>query len=539
MDSRGMTSEVQQYIERIVERRNRGGYLTVEECQSILEYAAEIQSDAVFGIGYYFFAEEYWNHRDAENTMRCLTECAKCFRPAEMPEFLARAYNMMGAVSDTLENKVAALNYYYTGLKYAEQYGLDYVMGMLASNIAAILVWMKQDGMAVQYYERGIGCFRRAEETLLRSRNLVSGMMHCGSCYIRLGRKEKAYRLLEQIEQQQRERPEDNYPVVGVNVFRGECLAAQGRREEAYECIDEILESMERAESLQGMHHSLTKLANLLLQFEDYERLGRLLGNADALGLEKRTSLSMEMFYYRSKYLIHEKRKEEYVKFAGQYFRAYEKYRINNRQVTARVMELQDQLRSIAQEQEKMRVSNKELKTLALYDSMTNLANRTLINEHISRKFEEAQSCGKIFGVEILDIDFFKSYNDSYGHLEGDSCINTVAAILHEMESDRVFCGRYGGDEFVVVYSDMTVSEIQETAQQIQNRVLEKRIPHRGAERENIVTISQGVFASIPTRENKEWDFMSMADTALYRAKGQGRNCCRIETSFRHSEGKE
>mgnify|MGYP002231302787 CR=1 FL=1 len=68
-------------------------------------------------------------------------------------------------------------------------------------------------------------------------------------------------------------------------------------------------------------------------------------------------------------------------------------------------MELQDRLLSIEKEQEKMRASNRELEALALYDSMTNLANRTLLNEYVSRKFEEAKQAGKLYGVEILDIE--------------------------------------------------------------------------------------------------------------------------------------
>ena len=199
-------------------------------------------------------------------------------------------------------------------------------------------------------------------------------------------------------------------------------------------------------------------------------------------------------------------------------------------------MELQDRLRSIEKEQEKMRASNRELEALALYDSMTNLANRTLLNEYISRQFEEAKQAEKLYGMEILDIDYFKQYNDFYGHLEGDRCIEEVAAVLKEAESDRVFCGRYGGDEFVVLYSDMTMEEIEKTVKEIQEKIRGRAIPHEKSACGEIVSVSQGVFVRVPQEENREWDFNAAADTALYHAKRQGRNCYRIETEF-HKKG--
>ena len=532
MNSNSVSTEIEKYIARVVERRNRDGVLSIEECQSILEYAAESKSDAVFGIGYYYFAENYWFQGDTEQTMHCLTECTKCFRAAKMHEFLARTYNMMGAVSDSRDNKVVALNYYYTGLQFAERYQLDYVLGMIETNIAYILVRMKHFREAAEHYERAIESYRQSEDNLHRNHNLAACMLHCGSCYLRIGEKDKAYLLSEQIQKMRKKQPGKSYPDIEIKIFQGECLAAQGKREEALQCVEEVFAFLDRADSLDEITNSLTNVAELLLYFEAYDELEKLFEKADALGLEKETVLSMDMYPYRSEYLLHKNRTEEYIRYTEQYFSAYEKDRMNSKQVTARVMELQDRLRSMEKEQEKMRASNRKLEALALYDSLTNLANRTLINEHVSQKFEEAQSSAKIFGVELLDIDFFKRYNDTYGHLAGDACIEAVASVLRELEDDRIFCGRYGGDEFVVIYSDMTAEEIEEAACRIQDRVRDKKIPHENSECCATVTVSQGIFIRIPSDENREWDFNSMADIALYRAKREGRNRYHIETGF-------
>lgn len=532
MSAAEASPNIEEYIRSITERRKTQGLPSMEECQAILEYAAENTSDAVFGIGYYYFAENYWKQNNAEQTMNCLTECSKCFRAAKMYDFLARTYNMMGAVSDRRSNRVVALNYYYTGLQCAEEYELHYVLGMVSMNIAGILMRMDHIAEAAGYYERAAAAYKRSEDTQNRVYNLATCLRQCGVCRLRLGEKDKAYRLWSELVKLRGDFPEKSYPETEIEVFRIECLAAQGKREEALGALGVLLEQFEKTDMLDEFASCLSDIARVFSQYEAYDRLERLFARAEALGLKERLSLTMELYPYRSRYLLHENRMEEYVACTKQYFAAYEKEKVDNRQVAVRVMELQDRLRSVEKEQKRVRAANRRLEALALYDSMTNLANRTLINEHISQKFEEAQQYGRLLGVELLDIDFFKQYNDLYGHLEGDGCIEAVAGVLQSVANDRVFCGRYGGDEFVVIYSDMTAQEVEQTVQTIQNRIREKAIPHKGSACADIVTISQGVFLAVPQEPNREWDFNSMADNALYYAKHKGRNRYHIETEF-------
>lgn len=163
---------------------------------------------------------------------------------------------------------------------------------------------------------------------------------------------------------------------------------------------------------------------------------------------------------------------------------------------------------------------------------MTNLANRDSYNEFYTHKFEEALAQRKLLGVEMLDIDYFKKYNDTNGHLKGDGCIEAVAGVLREIANSHVFCARYGGDEFVIIYSDMTKEEIMETAETIRRRVEELQIPHSSSECAKVVTVTQGIFARIPNELNREWDFSSMADITLYHAKNEGRNRWLLRTEF-------
>lgn len=206
------------------------------------------------------------------------------------------------------------------------------------------------------------------------------------------------------------------------------------------------------------------------------------------------------------------------------YFEWYQRRLDEYKNITADILFLQDKLTRLHSDQKDIIAYNRELETIAMYDSLTGLANRGYLNEYLTQKFEEAYEQQKILGVELMDIDHFKSYNDTFGHLTGDICLESVGKVLRELCDDRVFCARYGGDEFMIVYSDMNVKEILNVAETIQNKVRQLK--------EIKVTVTQGIFAHVPQEENREWDFNSMADTVLYHAKREGRNRYRIVTEF-------
>ena len=160
------SDEIQNYIAQLKERREKTGILDFDTCQDILKYAADVNSDAVSGMGYYCFAEYYWKSGDHEKVMYCLSECIRCFLAENMYEFLARSYNMMGAVSDSQDNRVVALNYFHIGLQYAENNNLIYERAMLDSNIAYILSKMKQYKDAAESYERAIQGYEDSDDTI-------------------------------------------------------------------------------------------------------------------------------------------------------------------------------------------------------------------------------------------------------------------------------------------------------------------------------------------------------------------------------------
>lgn len=174
----------------------------------------------------------------------------------------------------------------------------------------------------------------------------------------------------------------------------------------------------------------------------------------------------------------------------------------------------------------------------AHHDELTGLPNRHLLDSLADRAFERCYHEGQNLAVEILDIDCFKQFNDAYGHQAGDQAIKVVASALMSLaqDNDGVHVARWGGDEFVAVYERRSDEEVLALAEGLRRAVLDLHIPAKASDASLWLTISQGIRNSVPTSSNRMWDYLSVADYALYDVKRAGKNGIRLRHSP-HDQG--
>lgn len=532
MEIRGLTPEIQNYVKNIQEKKSQSKWLSLDDCQQLLQQAAEKKSDALSGLGYYHYAEYYWYHGDREKTMYCLTECVKYFLAAEMYEYLAKAYNMMGAVSDRKNNRRIALSYYYTGKQYAEKYHFYYAQAMAEQNIAFVLVRMKMYKEATEKYYKAIECYHMAEEGLQRKSYILDCMVECGFCHQVMNEMEQAFVLEDNIAGRLEDDTEEYCETPSIWLYFASCEAIRGNWERTGQLLDKIIDAVKDDAVLDAFLDDVVIMAALLDRIKDSERMERLMDVVTQEKLSWNLVVFLDIYPFKSRYLLRKNRMQEYVEYTKEYFKLYEQYQQEDRQVALSMLEMRMKLQRIELEQTQIRAYNQQLEKIAMYDSMTGLANRTYLNTYHAKKFDQAFLQQELFGVEMMDIDYFKQYNDTYGHLAGDGCIEAIADVLRSVQNEKVFCARYGGDEFMIIYSGMTTGEIRQVAETIQERVRNLQIPHAGSRCADYVTVSQGIFVRIPHEDNREWDFNMAADKALYEAKRAGRNCFHLRTEF-------
>lgn len=181
-------------------------------------------------------------------------------------------------------------------------------------------------------------------------------------------------------------------------------------------------------------------------------------------------------------------------------------------------------------------ILNVNLEKLSREDALTGLANRRYFDESLQMEWNRCLREKKPLSLILLDIDFFKQYNDLYGHMAGDHCLTQVArALKKEASRPAELVGRYGGEEFIMLYPNIDATQIKSTLVRIQQRIIDLNIPHDGSSIAKTVTASLGAATVYPVKQLKPERLISESDQMLYKSKDSGRNCW-FNTQISHAE---
>jgi diguanylate cyclase (GGDEF)-like protein/PAS domain S-box-containing protein len=174
-------------------------------------------------------------------------------------------------------------------------------------------------------------------------------------------------------------------------------------------------------------------------------------------------------------------------------------------------------------------LANEQLRRIAYLDGLTQVANRRRFEQYIQTEWRRMSREQKPLSLILCDIDFFKAYNDHYGHQAGDNCLRLVARTLgRAAKRPGDLVARYGGEEFVVVLPNTDLKGAETVAEDMRFLVRSRRIDHKKSGIDKIVTLSLGVASCIPNAASSTNDLVKLADDALYQAKNQGRDQVRI-----------
>ena len=167
----------------------------------------------------------------------------------------------------------------------------------------------------------------------------------------------------------------------------------------------------------------------------------------------------------------------------------------------------------------------RELEDLSFKDGLTGVANRRRFDAMFATEWSAARRTQRPLSLVMIDIDFFKEYNDRYGHVQGDACLQQVAQALRAGASrPRDFLARYGGEEFALVVPETDEAGAQHVANRCREAVVAAAIEHAGSSIAPIVTLSLGVGTISPSADDDPAKFIEAVDRRLYRAKQDGRN---------------
>ncbi|BBE50333.1 Phytochrome-like protein cph2 [Ferriphaselus amnicola] len=186
-----------------------------------------------------------------------------------------------------------------------------------------------------------------------------------------------------------------------------------------------------------------------------------------------------------------------------------------------RLVEMQ---RKLVDTTHQLNAANKELQRLSTTDGLTGIANRRMFDELLMREWRRCQRAKKPLALVMVDVDFFKQYNDTYGHQAGDACLQAVAKqMARSAPRASDVAARYGGEEFALILGDTEIDGAVWVANYIRQNIADLKMAHKRSPF-NHVTVSCGVAAIVPSDKATPNELILSADHALYLAKEQGRD---------------
>ncbi|MBP0029732.1 MAG: diguanylate cyclase [Roseofilum sp. Guam] len=193
---------------------------------------------------------------------------------------------------------------------------------------------------------------------------------------------------------------------------------------------------------------------------------------------------------------------------------------------------LKEELEQLKEEVNQRQQTQQNLERLVTVDELTQLSNRRHFNDYLKQEWKRLFSLPSYTGgypqalsLILADVDYFKLYNDTYGHLKGDQCLQKVAQAMKQVVTySGSLVARYGGEEFAVILPNASSDYALQVAELIRMQVKALKIPHSQSIVSSYVTVSLGVACRFPDSDLSPEDLISSADKALYHAKQQGRN---------------
>ncbi|MET0081313.1 MAG: GGDEF domain-containing protein, partial [Candidatus Thiodiazotropha lotti] len=209
-------------------------------------------------------------------------------------------------------------------------------------------------------------------------------------------------------------------------------------------------------------------------------------------------------------------------KLAAKTFADGFEYRFEHEDLVKELVKKNDDLNSLNHELEK---TQKELSRISLSDELTQIPNRRHFMRVLKLEIKRARREHTPLSAVMIDVDYFKKFNDTYGHLEGDQCLRMIATVLREtLQRSSDFLARYGGEEFVALLPNTNQDSALIVAERMRMAIFDADIEHRECALGR-VTISAGIASCSAVNGCKNWQtLIELADRSLYQSKSEGRN---------------
>jgi len=496
-------------------------------CKQLLRLGQAMQDNYLRGYAYYHMDVAYYNLGITDKVLENHTRELNYLTLSSQYKYIINSHNYFGMIAASQNNTTLALDSYLQALDLTKKHRYTYMQGIVYNNIGELYKGIGQFQDALPYFRKAESYCRRDESWPYYHSNLL--LIHTALCFCsyHLNDAASVTELLTYLDENDA-LAEDRYHLPAVLCLKFCCYHKFGTPEQCAAIFPDLLQSLQDCSLLYDFYTYFWEVCHLLSESHRYEQLIQVLDILETkLSREQQhtsTFLILRLYSYKVHYYKEIQDQEGYNHALEQYHRYKEAQIRYSREFIRSTLDYRIRMEQLKQEQASIEAQIQQLRHKSERDALTGLANYAYLTVRIEQMFDDAFQRQVPFGVAILDIDYFKQYNDTYGHQAGDDVLITISAILKKLETEQIFCARYGGDEFILLFLGMTDDQILRVCEQIKQELASRQIPHKSNPSGDYVSVSQGVRNSIPTSSNKSWDYLFAADMALYDVKGHHRS---------------
>lgn len=519
--------ETEHFKEKILKARSVKIEKMIACCDEAYEFAQKADNRELLGFLFFYKGEAYYVRNQIKSMFECMTKAIPYLSETRQWGLLSRAYNIMAITSINRGNAPVAVDYYLNALTCAKENHLRLDECRIHINLGYLYM---QNEIYQEATEHFMAAYDICQEIPDKEKQLGRLMMiytNLAICYLLQEDLNHAGDYVRRLNEQCKPYFKDmDYVYIGCMEARYYSLCGETTTRD--HIIHEIVNRLEHPDTLDGplpildLFDDLYSLCELTFKIKKYDICARILKklepvieNTDMINLERKL-LALKIKYYKLQNDC-----EQYKNASVRFFELIMTMEEESKYMIANMIRIRTSL-------EQVKKQNALLVEKSETDALTGLPNRYRLTDYSQKLMDEA-FCEQVpYAIAILDIDYFKEYNDNYGHQAGDECIKQVANQLIQMQCDHIFCARYGGDEFIIVYKGLSKDEVLLKARQLKNDITDLGLKHEYSKSAPIVTISQGICIAVPSEVNRGWDFLHLADNYLYHVKRKCRNAIGI-----------
>ena len=538
MDISQYDSITQSLIMDMQDSRGKDPRVSISCGKKLLEIGLERSEPELIGFARFSLGETYYLMNDIEDFYREMTLCMEPLEQIGEWGYLTMANNMLGIMSLNRGNAPVAMDYYMEALNYCYDYSLPDLEFLVHMNLAALYLDISDAQNAIFYYEKCYKYLQKNKEIDGYIESLTADCVGLGKSYLMMGYLDRSSEIDRRIESECMPYVHELEKLV-IYTFRARLYHESGRQKDCEACISTIREHFSHDLPVMDIFDDIYDLLKLLLEMGEHDAFSYILDHMEkpieTTGIK---NLSIKLLTLRMKYYKSTGNMDAYKDSGVEYFELSQDLNRENEKMVMDTIALRNRYNDLSLLTTEVQRENEVLLKRSETDALTGMYNRQKLNTFGDAAFERARKNGTGFAVEILDIDYFKEYNDNYGHQAGDRCIRFVAdSIMALKQHPGVFCSRYGGDEFVLIYEDYSDRDVFEMARELKERIIKGAFEHRYSKVSlGVITISQGIFWGVPQIGHSLWNYLHAADNNLYKVKKKSRNSIMLSHSTDQAE---